>query len=75
MRLGDHGPQMVDRVADVLKRYPGTCPVWLCVFDPLGHQSRLKLGRQFGINPLAFPPAEIEAYLGDGSVKLVGNGR
>ncbi len=73
MRLGEHAPPLIDRVAEVLKRYAGSCPVWLCVFDAAGRQSRLRLGKAFGINPLAFCPAEIEDLLGPGSVKLIGS--
>jgi DNA polymerase III subunit alpha len=74
MRLGEHGPNLIDRIAEIIKRYPGTCPVWLCVVDQTGKQGRLKLSRQFGINPLAFCPGEVEDILGPGSVKLVGSG-
>ena len=74
MRLGEHEPQLIDRLAEVLKRYPGTCPVWLCVVDGTGKQGRLRLGRQFAVNPLAFCAGEIEDILGAGSVKLVGSG-
>jgi DNA polymerase-3 subunit alpha len=74
VKLGEHQPAMIDHIADVLKRYPGTCPVTLVVLDPAGRRSQLRLGPQFRVNPLAFQPAEVEALLGPGSVKLVGNG-
>ncbi|MBI1916747.1 MAG: DNA polymerase III subunit alpha [Planctomycetes bacterium] len=74
LKLGEHLPHLVDRIAEVLKRYPGNCPVRLCVFDTAGRQSVLKLGRQFGVNPRAFLPSEIEDFLGAGSVRLLGSG-
>jgi DNA polymerase-3 subunit alpha len=74
VKLSEHQPQVIDRVAEVLARYRGTCPVWLCVLDGTGRQSQLRLGGQFHVNPLAFQPGEIEVFLGAGSVKLVGNG-
>jgi DNA polymerase-3 subunit alpha len=73
LKLGEHPPSVIDSIAPILQRYPGTCPVWLCVFDPAGRQTRLRLGRSFGVNPLAFCAAEIEDLLGPGSVKLVGS--
>jgi len=74
MRLGEHKEQLIDRIAEVLKRYPGTCPVWLCVVDGTGKQGRLRLGGQFRVNPYALSASEIEDLLGPGSVKLVGSG-
>jgi DNA polymerase-3 subunit alpha len=77
IRQGEHGPPLIDRLAEILKRYSGTCPVWLCVMDGTGRKSQLKLGREFHVNPLALCAGEIEDILGAGSVKLVGsaNGR
>jgi len=74
MRLGEHREHLIDRIAEVLKRYPGTCPVWLCVVDGNGKQGRLRLGGQFRVNPYALSASEIEDLLGPGSVKLVGSG-
>ena len=56
LKLAEHQPSAIDSIAAILQRYPGTCPVWLCVFDPAGKQTRLRLGRSFGVNPLAFSP-------------------
>ncbi len=77
MRLGEHHPYVVDTLRGILMRHPGSCPVWLSVCDPTGKQARLRLARNFGVNPLALPAAEIEDLLGPGSVKLVAsrNGR
>jgi DNA polymerase-3 subunit alpha len=79
LRLSEHKEQwhLIDRIAPILKRYPGTCPVRLSVFDFAGKQCQLRLDRQFNVNPLALCAAEIEDLLGPGSVKLVGssNGR
>jgi len=77
LQLGQHPPYLIDTLASILKRSPGTCPVWLCVTDGAGKKASLRLNRGFGINPLAFLPGEIEDLLGPGSVKLVAtsNGR
>jgi DNA polymerase-3 subunit alpha len=77
MNLSEHQPPMIDRIAEVLGHYPGSCPVALVVYDAAGRKSLLKLSNQFRVNPLAFKPVEIEMLLGKGSVKLVGssNGR
>lgn len=77
LRLADHPPHVVDRIAEVLGRYQGSCPVWLVVLDHAGRQTKLRLGANFKVNPLALKPIELEMFLGPGSVKLVGssNGR
>jgi len=74
LRLKDHQPTLIDTLGGILKRTPGTCPVWLSIYDEAGKRAALRLGRSFHVNPLAFSPGEIEDLLGPGSVKLVANG-
>jgi len=70
VQVGRNRPCELDVLADTLKRYPGSCPVFLTVRDGAGKNSVLKLGREFSINPNSCPHDEIEALLGPGSVKL-----
>ncbi len=58
----------IDAVSVVLKRYRGTCPVYLSVRDANGKQVQLKLSDDFRVNPAAFKAEELELLLGPGSV-------
>jgi DNA polymerase-3 subunit alpha len=69
-RLGRQRPLDVDRVAAVLKRTPGTCPVQVTVVDGAGRKAILRLGREFSIHPAEYAKEELEAILGEGAVKL-----
>ena len=50
----------------VLKRYRGTCPVYLSVRDANGKQVQLKLNDEFRVNPAALKVEELEMLLGTG---------
>ena len=52
----------------VLKRYRGTCPVYLSVRDTNGKQVQLKLNDEFRVNPAALKVEELEMLLGRGTV-------
>jgi DNA polymerase-3 subunit alpha len=58
----------LDAVGLVLKRYRGTCPVYLSVRDPSGKQVQLKLKEEFRVNPSALKVEELEMLLGQGAV-------
>jgi DNA polymerase-3 subunit alpha len=73
MRLGVHGPEHVDAVARVLRRAPGSCPVFLTVRDPDGRRAVLKANEEFRVNPLTVPAEELELILGPGHVKFSGH--
>jgi DNA polymerase-3 subunit alpha len=79
LSLKDHGPEHIDAVAQVLRRTPGACPVFLSVTDPAGKRAQLKAAREFGINPQALAKEELEMILGRGRVEFWrhggGNGR
>lgn len=69
MRLGRE-PADIDRLALVLRRSPGHCPVFLAVRDGENKQAVLRLGRDYCVNPSAYEHDELESLLGEGSVKL-----
>ena len=52
----------------MLKRYRGTCPVYLSVRDSNGKQVQLKLNEEFRVNPSALKVEELEMLLGQGAV-------
>ena len=60
--------QKVDGIRSVLQRAKGTCQVELAVYDPAGKQARLRLGRDYWVNPNNLNLQELELLLGPGSV-------
>ena len=58
----------LDAVSLVLKRYRGSCPVYLSVRDGNGKQVQLKLNEEFRVNPGALKVEELEMVLGPGAV-------
>ncbi len=71
LRLEQSSPGDIDRLAQVLRQSQGPCPVFLTIKDGADKFCVLKLGREFAINPGAFPQDELEAILGPGSVRLM----
>jgi DNA polymerase-3 subunit alpha len=72
MSLGAHQPPVVDAIARVLQRTPGSCPVYLCIRDGAGKRTLCKAGEDFKINPATVAVGELELLLGAGSVKFAG---
>jgi DNA polymerase-3 subunit alpha len=64
----DAALQKVDGIRSVLQRAKGTCQVELAVYDPAGKQARLRLGREYWVNPTTLNLQELELMLGPGSV-------
>jgi DNA-directed DNA polymerase III PolC len=64
----DESLRKLDAVSLVLKRYRGTCPVYLSVRDLNGKQVQLKLNDDFRVNPSAVKLEELEMLLGPGAV-------
>ena len=58
----------LDAVSLVLKRYRGSCPVYLSIRDANGKQVQLKLNEEFRVNPGALKVEELEMVLGAGAV-------
>jgi DNA polymerase III subunit alpha len=71
VRVGQHGPLEIEQLAELLRRTPGPCPVVVTVKDPAGRRCVLKLGRDCAVNPATYPRDELEAILGEGSVRLM----
>jgi DNA polymerase-3 subunit alpha len=71
LRLGRTQPDDIDRLGAVLRKTPGTCPVFLTVKDGADKFCVLKLGREFAVNPNTFPQEDLEAILGPNSVRLM----
>jgi DNA polymerase III subunit alpha len=70
VRMGQHRPNHIDALGEVLRRTPGPCPVYLTVRDGAGKDSVLKLGREFSINPATYAREDLEVILGPDGVKL-----
>jgi DNA polymerase-3 subunit alpha len=65
----DEGSLMkLDALGLVLKRYRGTCPVYLSIRDANGRQVQLKIHDDFKVNPSAIKVEELEMLLGQGAV-------
>jgi DNA polymerase-3 subunit alpha len=79
IRQGVHGSEHIERLAGVLQRTPGPCPVYLDVRDAAGKRCRLKTAEAFRINPSTVAKAELEMILGPEGVEFYGqtngNGR
>src|SRR5262249_17993842 len=58
----------LDAVSLVLKRYKGSCPVYLSVRDANGKQVQMKLSDAYHVNPAALKLEELEMLLGPGAV-------
>ncbi|MFO0878731.1 MAG: DNA polymerase III subunit alpha [Gemmataceae bacterium] len=69
-RLDLHRPLDVDVLAGLLRKAPGSCPVYVTVKDLNGKRCVLRLGRDCYINPAAYPRDELETLLGTGAVQL-----
>jgi DNA polymerase III subunit alpha len=68
--LGIHGPNEIDAVKQVLRRAPGSCPVYLSVHDSAGKRALLKTSEEFRVNAQGLPIDELETLLGPGRVKF-----
>ena len=66
--VDDSHLQKLDVVGLVLKRYRGTCPVYLSIRDANGKQVQMKLNDNFQINPSSVKVEELEMLLGPGAV-------
>jgi DNA polymerase-3 subunit alpha len=64
----DGNLQKLDVVGLVLKRYRGTCPVYLSIRDANGKQVQMKLNDEFRVNPASVKVEELEMLLGPGAV-------
>jgi DNA polymerase-3 subunit alpha len=72
LTLGVHGPTEIDAIARVLRRAPGSCPVYLTLRDASGKRGVLRAGDGFRVNPANVAVGELETLLGNGSVKFAG---
>ncbi len=70
IKLGVHGPQHVEALGPILTRAPGGCPVFLTVRDAAGKKVDMRLGREYAVNPAAYPHDDLAALLGEDCVKL-----
>ena len=72
MKLGDHGPHVIDRLAEILRRCSGPCPVYLDLVDAVGKWCRYRIREDYHVRPGSVPVGELEAILGPGMVKFLG---
>jgi DNA polymerase-3 subunit alpha len=77
LNIREHRPEHIDALAQVLRRTPGSCPVFLSVTDGAGKRSLLRAGLEFRVNPQGLHKADLEMILGSGRVEFSrqGNGR
>jgi len=68
--LATHGPKDVDAVARVLRRAPGSVPVFLCVHDAAGKKLTMRSSQDYRIDPNKLSTAELEVVLGEGKVQF-----
>src|SRR5262249_39545506 len=66
----DADPNLIDAVARVLQRTPGSCPVFLHVRDGSGRRALLKAGDAFRVNPWRLSRDELETLLGPGRAQF-----
>ncbi|MFO0864121.1 MAG: DNA polymerase III subunit alpha [Gemmataceae bacterium] len=71
----DSPPEQVDAVANVLKRSPGNCPVFIHVRDGVGKWMKLKTSEAMRINPQTLVKSDLETILGPGRVEFARAGR
>jgi DNA polymerase-3 subunit alpha len=76
-KIGAHERRDVEAVANILRRSPGTCPVFVCVLDGASKEVMMKAGEDLRVNPKTLPRGELETLLGVGSVAFSrqGNGK
>ena len=72
MSLEVHTPRDIDALAQILKRSPGQCLVYLNVRDTAGKRGVLRLGENFRVDPTKVSAGELEMVLGAGSVAFAG---
>jgi DNA polymerase-3 subunit alpha len=79
LALGDGLGEQLEGVRSVLRRTPGSCPVYFQITDAGGRKLMLKAGQEYGVNPGTVSAAELEMILGTGRVRFTGaqngNGR
>ncbi|MFO0807939.1 MAG: DNA polymerase III subunit alpha [Gemmataceae bacterium] len=74
LSLVEHQPELVDQLAKELRRFPGSCVVWLRILDASGRAAKLRLSEQFRVNPAAVDVGRLEMLLGVGRVAFSGRG-
>jgi DNA polymerase-3 subunit alpha len=72
VRLGQHGPDTVDRIGSILKRKPGPCSVYMQVNDIDGKKAQFRLGDDYRVNPAEVSVDELEMLLGGGAIVFTG---
>jgi DNA polymerase-3 subunit alpha len=69
-RPGVCTPTDVDALASILRRSPGTVPVFLTIKDSAGRRCVLRLGRELAINPATYDHDALIDLLGAGCVYI-----
>lgn len=71
----DDPKEKVDAVAQVLKRSPGSCPVFLHLCDGSKKWVKMKADDKFRVNPQTLTKDDLDAILGSGKVHFSRAGR
>lgn len=72
LAVGEHSPQVIEQLGRELRRYSGSCPVYLQVRDAAGKRAVLRASEQFRINPATLDLGRLEMLLGPGRVAYSG---
>ena len=75
LQLDHHPPELIDRIAGVLKRTPGPCTVYMQVRDAFGRKAQFRLGDEFRVHPGDVDVSSLETMIGQkGAVVFTGRG-
>jgi DNA polymerase-3 subunit alpha len=74
LQSGVHEGNVVDAIANILKRTQGECPVYLEVSDSVGKRALLRLGHEYSVNVSRLQRADLEMVLGQGRISFLANG-
>jgi DNA polymerase-3 subunit alpha len=74
LSLDLHNPALLERLAGILERARGSCPVYLEVRDAVGKRCHLKAAEAYRVNPTSLPLEELDLLLGPGRVEFYAQG-
>lgn len=72
LALAEHSTEVVEQLGRELRRYSGSCPVYIQVRDASGRRAVMRTAEQFRINPASLDVGRLEMLLGPGRVAYSG---
>lgn len=70
LRLDTHQNRTVDQLNAIIRKGPGSTPVFIKIHDAMEFSCTLKLGKEFDVNPQKVALDELEQLLGTDNVRL-----